>query len=340
MITEVYRVCKFCLFDGAYLFYGVFVFAVSVLASKARTAPAVASQFDLRLPPIPGGELRSPRNPPKTSIVTDAFAFALDLASFSFFLNVVLRPVIQLIRTIFLVRDNPTPLRSFWRYLNVYYLAVVLPAAFMPPVLDAQRPPDFDLLAAVVLLICINALGDVISIRIILSIFKKFEAVEYSAFGNGDQLSGLKEEASYYFAVVRAGIYCLVVLVGVLIGSSILYGVQIGQLDFRFSIEFLHGAWERALRFPELARTPYWFRGQPGPFGLAGVPGLFLYGSTTFLPIILLSFFAALWLLLIPFRIAVNLPPTTSPTLRVVSAESAVFALCLITSFAASLLLS
>lgn len=316
------------------MFYGLFVFVVSILASRAATP--IGAQVRMshgRLPPILGGELPYPRNPPKTSIIADTFAFALDLASFSFFLRIT-QSAIQFIRTIFLMTDNPTPLRSFWRYLNIYYLAVLLPAAFMPPVSHPQRPPDFHLLAAVVLMICVNAVGDVISVRIILNMFKKFEPQKYAKLIHDDPRTDLWKEAAYYFAVLRGGVYCLAVLAGVLICSSILYGVQIGQMDFGLTEDFFRNSWDRVLRFPELTSTLYWFRGQPGPFGLAGIPGLFLYGLTTFLPIIILSFLAIIWLLLIPFRIAVNLPSTTSPVLRVISAEAAVFAMCLTTGFA------
>lgn len=333
MAAELYKICKFCLFDGAYLFYAVFVFAVSLLASSARTPVAEPVRYDPgRLPPMPGGELPFPRNPPKISIVADTFAFALDLASFSFFLRIT-RSALEFIRTIFLMRDNPTPLRSFWRYLNVYYLVIVLPAAFMPPVEHAQRPPDFNLLAAVSLLICVNALGDVISVRIILDIFKKYDPDKFAKLSQEDPWSRLRAEVFYYLAVLRGGLYCLLVLCAVLMCSSVLYGVQIGQMDFGLSHDFLRNVWERAVRFPELATTLYWFRDQPGPFGLAGIPGLFLYGLTTFLPIIILSAVAVVWLLLVPFRIAVNLPATTSPVVRVISAESAVFAMCLAIGF-------
>jgi hypothetical protein len=230
------------------------------------------------------------------------------------------------------MRDHPTPLRSFWRYLNIYYLAIVLPAAFMPPVSHTQRPPDFQLLAAVVLLICINALGDVISVRIVLSIFKRFDPAKYVEMRRDNSWSVLKDEIRYYFAIIRGGMSCLCVLAIVLICSSILYGVQIGQMDFGFTESFFSNAWGRAIQFPELATTMYWFRGQPGPFGLAGIPGLFLYGLTTFLPVIILTCLAIFWLFLVPFRIAVNLPATTSPVVRVIFAEAAVFALCLTTS--------
>lgn len=332
MAADLYSICKFCLFDGAYLFYGLFVFIVSVLASNVRVPlAAITRHDDGRLPPLPGGELPFPRNPPKTSVVADTFAFALDLASFSFFLMIA-KSAFEFIRTIFLLRDNPTPLRSFWRYLNIYYLVIVLPAAFMPPVLHTQRPPDFHLLAAVSLLICVNSLGDVVSVRIILNIFRRFNPDSIARLPQDDPWRQLKTEVLYYLAILRGGFYCLLVLCAVLVCSSILYGVQIGQMDFGLTQDFVRNAWERALKFPELATTMYWFRGQPGPFGLAGIPGLFLYGLTTFLPIIILSVVAVVWLLLIPFRIAVNLPTATPPVVRVISAEAAVFAMCLIIS--------
>ena len=229
------------------------------------------------------------------------------------------------------MRDNPTPIRSFLRYFNVYYLAIVLPAAFMPPVSHPQRQPDFQLMAAVVLLICVNALGDVISVRIFLGIFNRFDPDKYKTLKQDADWVGLRNEVSYYLAVLFGGFCCLGVLACVLICSSIFYGVQIGQMDFGLTESFFHNAWERAVRFPELATTLFWFRDQPGPFGWAGVPGMFIYGLTTFLPMIILSCLALLWLFLIPFRVAVNLPLTISPVVRVISAEAAVFAMCLVT---------
>jgi hypothetical protein len=337
MLAELYGACKFCLVDGAYLFYGIFVLAVSVLASRERLQTNLAPiQNKARLPPIPGAELQLAKlqlakRKPKTSVIADILSLALRLiASFSFFLRIV-HFTLWLIRGMFLVSDNPSAIRSFWRYLNVYYLIVVLPAAFMPPVSDAQRAPDGDLLAALILMICVNALGDLISIRIILKIFNRFDPSRYIALHSDKFWDGLKDEAAYYLAVVRGGAYCALVLIGVLMLSSILYAVQVGQIDFGLSADFFRAAWDRALRFPEIASKLYWFRGQPGPFGWAGIPGLFLYGLSTFLPIIILSLLALFWLLLIPFRVAVNLP-TTSPVLRVISAETAVFVLCLTTS--------
>jgi hypothetical protein len=232
MIAELYNVCKLCLFDGVYLFYGLFVFVVSIAASKADSQNAGRLQVEQgRLPPIAGGELLypSPLGPPGTSKVTDMFGYVLGFASFSFFLRIA-NSAIQFIRTIFLMTDNPTPLRSFLRYFNIYYLIIVLPAAFMPPVSHPQRAPDFQLLAAVVLLICVNALGDVISVRVILGIFKKFEPLTCAVLKQASPWESLRNEVTYYLAVVRGGLYSFAVLIGVLVCSSILYGVQIGQM--------------------------------------------------------------------------------------------------------------
>jgi hypothetical protein len=288
-----------------------------------------------KLPPMPGGELPNlaTRKAPEVPDLAERSAMVLNfLASFSFFLEIVKFARVS-IRTIFLMRDYPTPLRSFLRYLNVYYLAIVLPAAFMPPVSHSQRPPDFQLLTAVVLMICVNALGDVVSVRIFLKIFTRFDPSKYEHWKQKqtEPWAGLQDEICYYFAVIFGGLCCLTVLIVVLMCSSVLYGVQIGQMDFGLTQSFFHNAWDRIVRFPELATTLFWFRGQPGPFGLAGVPGMFLYGLTTFLPMIILTCLALFWLFLIPFRIAVNLPPTTPPLVRVISAQAAVLGMCIIT---------
>jgi hypothetical protein len=332
MFHGLYDVCKYCVFNGAYLFYAVFVLLVSLYAARLPSLAVPVHADKAALPPMPGGELpfRNLR-PPTTSVATNLFALMLELASFSFFVR-IMNSGLAFIRAVFLMSDNPSALRSFWRYVNVYYLVIVLPAAFMPPVLDNQRSPDFQLLSAVILLILVNALGDVVSVRIVLGIFKKLEPVREKLAPTVDPIAAIRGEAGYYLLVAFAGICSLLVLIVVLMCSSVLYGVQVGQLDFGLSLDFARGAWDRIVRFPEIASKPYWFRGQVGPFGLAGIPGLFLYGLTTFLPVLILSVLAVIWLLLIPFRIAVNLPSSTSSVVRVISAEGAVLGLCLIAS--------
>jgi|GEM_PF-4862353 len=329
MLHELYSVCKYCLFNGFYLSYAILVFFVGFYASRRATVAAAPISNGVRAtPPMPGGELPLfGMKEPAPFVATAAFTVLMNIASFRLFVSVI-HSGLHFIKTVFLMSDNPTPLRSFWRYLNIYYLVIVLPAAFMPPVLDQQRSPDFHLLAAVVLLICVNALGDVVAVRSVLFIFKRLEPLERVHLAPDNLLQSIKTEATYYGLVVLAGLCSLAVLLVVLMFSSILYGVQVGQLDFAFSLEFAKSAIDRAIRFPELASKPYWFRGQEGPFGLPGIPGLFLYGLTTFIPVLILAFLAAAWLLLIPFRVAVNLPSTTRPVIRVISAEAAVLALC------------
>jgi hypothetical protein len=73
------------------------------------------------------------------------------------------------------------------------HLFIVLPAAFMPPVSHPQRSADFHLLFAVVLLICINALGDAIAIRVTLRTFEKlkFEQVSFPIGSDENFWSGV-----------------------------------------------------------------------------------------------------------------------------------------------------
>ena len=333
MFLEFYRLCMVCLVDGVALSYAIVVLAVSFIASRRGLAVAPAIPDAARYPPILGGELPFPshRIPPKTSKATDFFSYAVDLASFECFRG-VMRWTTRVIRTIFLLRDNPRPMRSFLRYFNIYYLVILLPAAFMPPVLQPQRSPDLHLLAAVVLLICINALGDLLSVRLVL---RFLGYAEEFATTHVIERANWRQELAYYLAVICGGVGSIAILIVVLACSSVLYGVQVGEINFSLSGDFFSKALDRMTRFYELAWSPYWFRGQSGPFGWAGIPGLFIYGLTTFFPTILLTVVAALWLLLLPFRIAVNLPPSTPPVLRVISAEAAVFLMCmLVTSFA------
>src|SRR5436309_1171360 len=152
MRAQLYEVCKICIINGWYLFYAALVLVIGIVAATASPNTVDASQGRRRLlPPIPGGELPFPNlkllpnlELPTKSIVTKTFVLALDLANFSFFRR-IMQSGLHFIRTLFLMADNPRPLRSFWRYFNIYYLVIVLPAAFMPPVLDQQRTPDFHL---------------------------------------------------------------------------------------------------------------------------------------------------------------------------------------------------
>jgi hypothetical protein len=336
MFWSFASICQDCLLLNGSLFY--LAYGLIVLAASLTPFNNVRQNIEksiAALPPFPGelGKLRTLRTYPKprASIGALLLTAILGFASFKFF-QCVITGVLNFIRTVLLMRDNPTFFTSFRRYLVLYLVIVPLPAAFMAPVAYAQRKPDFQLLSAVVLLICINALGDAVSIRVTLHNFEnlKFEKTSIDDSSAENFWAGVRNEALYYFAVVKGTLLSLAVLVAVLACSSVLYGVQIGHLNFAFTTAFLEGAWERVLQFPGLAFEMYWFRGEPGPFGLSGIPGIFLYGLTTFLPIIGLFFLAVLWLILLPFRIAVNLPATLP--LRIVSSEFAVFFVCVVAS--------
>lgn len=330
-VWQLATICKDCVFfssSGLFLAYGVLVFLASVapFAKSDLQKAKSAGRSQSRRPPMIGelGELTRPR----PSVGAMLLQLILKIASFRFFAYLVVR-VLNFIRTVFLMRDNPSFGKSFLRYLIFYFVIIPLPAAFMPPVTDAQRKPDFQLMCAVVLLIVINALGDAISVRVTLRKFGqlKFEKTTIENTNTEDFWAAVRNEMSYYFAVVRGTIYSLVILVGVLALSSVLYGVQVGQLDFALSWNFVLGALDRVRQTPSLAFDFYWFRDQAGPFGLPGIPGLFLYGLTTFLPMIALFALGVAWLALLPFRIAVNLPGPVA--LRIVSSELAVIAVCI-----------
>ena len=193
---------------------------------------------------------------------------------------------------------------------------------------------DFQLLSAVLLLICVNALGDAISVRVALRNFDniKYETADKNSSEAEYFFTNVRNEALYYLTVAKGTVYSLGILIVVLAISSVLYAVQVGELDFSFSMDFFGKAWHRMLEFPGLAFEMYWFRGRPGPFGLTGIPGIFLYGLTTFIPIIALFCAAILWLLLLPLRIAANLP--SNRFLRIVSSEFMVGTLCVVLSYA------
>jgi hypothetical protein len=330
--AELGTVCKGCLsYNGFYLLYAALIFFLSLIKVdpfKAVTPSEIEARR--RGPPVLG-EL-SALTAPRPGIVALLFQLVIRLASFDTF-RWLIASVLAAMRTVLMAGDHPTFLVSLKRYFFLYVLIIPLPAAFMAPVTDTQRVPDFQLLSAVLLLICLNAMGDTISVRLTLRNFEKLTFAELSLDNSNSENFWLsvRNEATYYFAVVRGTLYSLLVLICVLALSNVLYAVQVGQLDFAVSGEFLREAWKRMRSFPDIVFELYWFRGQPGPFGLAGIPGLFLYGLTTFIPIIILFFLGLAWLLLLPFRIAVTLP--AGPVVRAISSECAVFVICVFLNY-------
>jgi len=324
--------CKSCfLFSGSifYFAYAVFVLALSFIKFRGKTAGG--SNFDGSSPPLPG-ELEKVLPAPRINVITQILALLVGIANFDNF-RALVAAVVRFIRVVFLMNDNPSLLKSLWRYLNLYLIIIPLPAAFLAPVLHPQREPDAELLVAGVLTIIVNAIGDLISVRLILRTFETLHFCQASGQHTANQefWRNARNEAIYYLNVLKGAGYSLCVLVVVLALSSVFFGVQIGEIEFELSSKFFVGAWHRILEFPSLAFEPYWFRHQAGPFGTQGVPGLFLFGVITFVPIIILGVLAAAWLILLPFRIAVTLP--TGPVARIATSEASVLFLCIVFSY-------
>jgi hypothetical protein len=326
-------VCRQCfLFSGSifYLLYAVLVFLISVLKlDQMRVRATESGAQDATLPPLPGELGRAFKFDPTSGIAARLLAATLHVLSFDFFQHLV-ELTLRFIRFAFVMGDRPSFLVSLRRYFTFYMVIIPLPAAFLAPVLHLQRRPDEHLLVAVVLLILVNAIGDVISVRLTLKNFEKLEFKQMSLDDTSAERfwTSAGNEALYYLNVLKGALYALGVLAIVLAISSVLFGIQIGEYDFSLSHSALAGAWHRAINFPALALEPYWFRGEAGPFGSMGIPGLFLYGVVTFIPIIMLFALAAVWLMLLPLRIAVNLPAGRIP--RIISSEAAVIMLCFV----------
>ena len=192
-VGQLVAICKDCLLfssSGLFMAYGILVLLLSFTPSAGSESKKAkkAGRSPSRRPPIIGeiGEITAPR----PSVAALVLQLVLKIASFRFFAYLV-ATVLAFIRAVFFMRDKPSFGRSFLRYFLFYFVIIPLPAAFMPPVGDLQRKPDFQLMFAVVLLIVINALGDAISVRVTLRKFGqlKFEKTTI------DELEGLWQEA-------------------------------------------------------------------------------------------------------------------------------------------------
>src|ERR1700730_524238 len=192
--------CKDCLLfssSGLFLAYGILVFIASM-------APFAEPEFQKRNMAMRSLSGRSPMigelgeiTKPRPSVGALLLQLVLKIASFRFFACLV-EKVLDFIRTVFLMRDYPSFRRSLLRYFLFYFVVIPLPAAFMPPVGDLQRKPDFQLMCAVVFLIVINALGDAVSVRVTLRNFGhlKFEKTTIENTTEEDFWAAVRNEIS------------------------------------------------------------------------------------------------------------------------------------------------
>lgn len=338
MVTEflgkIVWFCNQCVYSTSseiYIAYALLVLAAGFIASRINFAHPAALGADGSSTALVLGEFGR-LDQPKKSIQSQAISAIVSILSVETFFFLI-DAVVSFVKKIANITEPRIQMRTFVRFLNFYFIVIPLPASFMPPVPPhVQRPPDAILLSAVVLLIITNAIGDVFSFNLTIWSYTKFENRyrERGAPKDESPLSfyrSLWSEAVIYYVILRGAAYSLLVLIIVLTVSSVLFGVQVGECTFALTSDNALKVLDRMRRFPELAGEMYWFKaGGPAPFGLPGIPGIFIYGMTTFLPTILMLAFALVWLLALPLRIALFLP--ANATLRVLISEITVLALC------------
>lgn len=221
--------------------------------------------------------------------------------------------------------------RIFKRLLIFYLIAIPYPAAFLAPVGYKQAEPNLQLMAAGMVFILANVLGDLISSKITIwnfgRVIDRFSSLERINIEDHFR-QGFRLELSFYLTTIRDLLAAIVVLCCVLSISNVMYGVQVGFYSFGADAKTLGLMWHRATHFWELSNQLYWFRGPDGiPEPGKGIPGMFIYGITTFIPTILMLCFALVWTLTIPLRIVLQLPE--SKLYRIVAGELSVVAICI-----------
>lgn len=223
--------------------------------------------------------------------------------------------------------------RSFKTALCFYFIIIPLPAAFLPPVNGTQIDPSLQLAIATLLLIFINAVGDTISVncssRIIRGAlnFPRAKNHEIST-GSADSQVSVKHEMKLYIFLLLDLVCATGCLILVLMVSSILYGVQVGEYALNFQPETLSLMLESAKDFCRLFGALYWFEEDPDAvLGQPGIPGMILFSLTTFFPTLLIGLSALFWLLVFPIRILLS--GKSNRFIKLATSELFIFMLCL-----------
>jgi len=126
----------------------------------------------------------------------------------------------------------------------------------MPPITGAQILPNADLAIAVGLLILINAIGDMFSVNFTAKIFTKAflnyqqEIWSLSIFGKAlfripTKSDGAKE-AVFYVTILLDLAFAVLCLVVVLMGSSVMFGIQVGEYGLSLDQQTLALMWQSA----------------------------------------------------------------------------------------------
>lgn len=215
---------------------------------------------------------------------------------------------LQAIEWIYGIRGNNWDyLRSFKTALVFYFILIPLPAAFLPPVGGVQIAPSPELLVATIILILANALGDMFSVNCSSKIIRSALRIDREHGSNLSKRTGHFGEVRFYCTLLLDLLIATLILILVLMASSIMYGVQIGEFGLDTDLHTIGQMWNAALNFDRLFSAFYWFANDPEGFlGQPGIPGMVAFSITTYLPTLLLGCSAIIWLLVLPIRILLS----------------------------------
>lgn len=216
----------------------------------------------------------------------------------------------------------------FWLFA-LYYFIVSAPAVAMLP-MNFNVKYNSQSIIALLLMMLTNAVGDFISIQItihnIRKVFKYHQLHLRKDAGNASFFSSLKTEFFLYATTIFDMVLALVVLMGVLVLTSVYFGVSIGEYQFDLTNEFLEGAKRRIISFWSTAFEPYWFRESFYDGAGDGLPMLFIYSVTSFVPTFIILAFSLFWTLAMPLRIIYL--SEINKYLKIVLSELVVFLIC------------
>lgn len=337
-MRSIGTVCLNCLTfgtGGLYLLYGILILLTGLAMPKGILAPEKETSPGA-VPPLKIGDIGLFRLPDmkQGSVVSNIYATIINFFRPITFLGLS-AALLRVITYVLGIKENRFDYWAvFKKFLIFYFLIIPLPAAFLPPVGYSQAPPDAHLILAVVLLIFLNAIGDVFSTRITIRNFRKIIEFCQGIRPAGPEKAlqqGVLFEFRLYATALFDMVAALLILCIVLVFSSVLFGVQIGAYKFSIDSITISMMLDRGIRFPELMTELYWFRSDPdAPITGYGIPGMFIFAASTFVPTILMLVSSVIWSLTLPLRILLQLPK--SRIYRIITAEGSVLLICVFIS--------
>lgn len=322
LANDIVSYCEKCItLNGAhwYIFYAIFV-AVSVIMfdnkysyNTPNKGPSDSARLDLVQFSIQSIFTKSLSTVFKTSVF-----FA------------VLQYIGKIVNSITGINSGQHWSKTIFKFSIFYYCIVSAPAVAMIPANFLQHL-NGQSAAALGLMMLTNAIGDYFSIKITLRNIERVTnfyqtKLNYNVHYYKSFMHSLYIEMRFYLITVFDMLLALLILIAVLIFTSIYFGVAIGEYEFSFSREFLHGAIDRAPRFWETAFEPYIMRGTELSEQNNGIPMLFIYSLTSFIPSIVILLTSLIWMFFLPLRI-VTLSLLSKPK-KILVSELIVASMC------------